>query len=140
MTKMWYCLGGPLHGTYRPAGTAPILVRPPASLVYYHHNGFPTPTVAIPHPPITYLPVRITLPGWRFTTTAYVDEAMVRGGRPVPVGVVLPGGIQGAQLGSCIACRWCYRPAFGQMAICTRDECISAMAWMETLDSWGYEA
>lgn len=137
--KLWYCLGGPLHGTYRPAGPSPILVRPPSSQASYYYNGTPVPTVVIPHPPVTYYPMRMLLPGWRVQATVYVDESMVAG-RPIPPGAVLPGGVQGDHLVSETACRWCYRPAFGQMAICVRDECISAMAWLETVDAWGRAA
>lgn len=140
MTKTWYCLGGPLHGTYQPAGSTPIHSASLHSRARYFYNGTPVPTVAVPAPPVTYYPLPVYLPGWRVKVTMYVDEALAYGTNPVPNGTVLPGGIQGAQLGACVACRWCYRPAFGQMAICTRDECISAMGWLETLDSWGYEA
>lgn len=138
MTKMWYCLGGPLHGTYRQAGAAPIYERPPTAGAYFY-NGTPIPTVVIPHPPVTYFPVAVWLPGWRVPVTMYVEESMAHGAARIPAGTVLPGSIQGAQLGAVRACCWCYRAAIGQMPVCTRDECISAMGWLESIDSYGRE-
>lgn len=138
MTKTWYCLGGPLHGTYQPAGSTPIHSARlgAAGRPRYYYNGTPVPTVAVPAPPVTYYPMTVQLPGWRISVTMYMDEAVVYGHQRIPSGTVLPGGIKGAQLGACVACRWCYGPSFGELGVCLRTVCVSAVSWLESIDSW----
>jgi hypothetical protein len=132
----WICLGGPIHGEYRPAGAGPIAVPEglPARVEYATEQG--RTTVVIPPRPAIYYPTAVAMPGWRIKLDAWVEAHVATGTRRFETGAVFPGGLQGVPRPLSDCCRWCYGRALGQLGVCVRDECISAVSWLESMDSF----
>jgi hypothetical protein len=144
----WLCIGGPLHGQYRPAGDKPIATAQTHAPVDYAISEAwwdgqrldatsVRVDVAIPPRPVLYYPVRAVMPGWRFPLDIYL-EAHLAAGAELPAGMVMPGGLQGAPLIAEPACRWCYGRPMDGFPVCSRSRCInnwSTIEAMATLDS-----
>jgi hypothetical protein len=136
------CVGGPLHGQYRPASMRPV-VTPAATVPYVvgiNHEGMPVTINMAPVPkPILYYPNRIALPGWRFPLHVFVKAEILAGVETLEMGTVMPGGIQGMPYIHEAVCRWCYgRPMTG-LPVCSRVACITNWTAVESLDGLSAE-
>jgi hypothetical protein len=133
VTQQWLCLGGPIHGEYRPAGQELLIRDPdqPMEIRYWGHRR----SVALPAAPILYRPTLMSLPGWAVKLPVWCEDRLARGRAAPTFGAVLPGGLHGVPRDAAWACRWCYgRPMDGH-ELCSRIVCITAWAAVQSLDT-----
>jgi hypothetical protein len=146
--RVWLCLGGPLHGTYRPAGkdvvTVPVngppvyglaIVRQEASLAGVAGEAARV-AYASPAKPVLYYPGRMQLPGWRVTPICYLESSLATGHRRwLAPGTVIPGSIV-AQPGEFEqVCEWCFGRPMPGLTGCSRVACIVNLAMVRALDT-----
>jgi hypothetical protein len=144
----WLCVGGPLHGRWRPSGLRPIAAERPEAPVNYAVKGLwldgalvsnemIAVSVAVPPRPILYYPARLHITGWRFALPFFLEARLAAGLAPLDRenGMVLPGGIVGMPVMADVACRLCYGRAMNpEVGVCSRVSCITAVAAIESLD------
>jgi hypothetical protein len=132
--QLWLCLGGPIHGQWRPQGLSLLAPDPEATQVLYS-SVFGRKTVAVPAPPVLYRPTLMSLPGWRIKLPVWCEDRLARGKEQPPFQCVLPGGIQGVPRDAAWACRWCYGRPMEGFEICSRTSCITNWASVAALDT-----
>ena len=126
----WLCLGGPIHGQFRPAGLE-LLVPDRWPLAGYSSRR----AVVIPAPPALYRPTLVALPGWRVKLPVWCEDRIARGKATPAFEAVLPGVLQGVAGEASWACHWCYgRPMEGQET-CSRTACITTWHAVKSLDT-----
>jgi hypothetical protein len=132
---LWLCLGGPIHGQYRPAGLEMMVpdIGPPTQVTY--SSGYGRRTVAVPAAPFLYRPTLVTLAGWRVKLSCWVEDRVARGKAAPPAGAVLPGSVQGERGIGNHVCRWCYGPPMAGQPTCSRVQCITAWDSVRSLDT-----
>ena len=140
MIPKWMCVGGPLHGQWRPGGQALIPAVDPEAKTDYavSHTGNEEGwqirvAVASPPRPVLYHPRLMETPGWRIGIPLYIDARILGGGR-LPVGLVMPGWLVSTDLDAEVACRWCFGRAMEGMEMCSRISCITNVAAIQSLD------
>lgn len=144
--KLWMCVGGPLHGQWRPAGDKPIATHKTTANADYaiqnvRWNGWDISpatariTVAIPPRPVLYYPTRVRMAGWCINLTFYVEASIAGGSGQMETGAVIPGGVVGVPMFCERACRWCYGRPMEGMTVCSRSGCIMNVASIESLDT-----
>lgn len=145
--KLWQCIGGPLHGQWRPTGDKPIATQKPANerVVDYAITNVQWDgkdigpavahvSMAMPPRPVLYYPTRVRLTGWRIDLTFYLKAEVAAGAEDVLTGSVMPGGIVGAPIFYEPACRWCYGRPLPGFDVCSRVACINNVATIASLD------
>jgi hypothetical protein len=135
MQTEWLCLGGPIHGEWRPVG-AELLVADPSARPSFNTGRSWGRTVVIPAAPILYRPTLMCLPGWTVKLPVWCEDRLARGKvHALPFASVLPGGLHAVPRDAHPACRWCYGiPAQGQQT-CHRPACITTWAAVQSLDT-----
>ena len=136
----WLLIGGPEHGRWRLASNRPYAVRRSGpqdyATTYTGDEGRWDVRVAVATPPrpFLYYPTRVMLPGWRVMLTAYVLAGISAGAENPDTGSILPGCVVGVHRDVEVACRWCYGRPMPEMDVCSRVECITAVAAVESLN------
>jgi hypothetical protein len=124
----WLCIGGPLHGTYRPAGQRLVVPDPCAG--WTHVDG-----MAIPPRPVVYEPTTMESIGWKIDLPIWCEMHIAIWSAPLVAGLVLPGGVVGRAIDAVTACRWCYGRPMEGLNMCSRIECITSVATLMELDT-----
>lgn len=131
----WLCLGGPIHGQYRPTGLEMVVTEPAGSLSYRTGFGRTNRTVVIPHETILYRPTLMSLPGWRIKLPVWCEDRLARGKCAPDLASVLPGGLHGVPRDAALVCRWCYGAPMAGQDTCSRSQCITAWDAVRALDT-----
>lgn len=136
----WLCLGGPIHGQYRPTGLEMLVRDPdePMEIRYWDRRR----TVAIPAAPALYRPTLMSLPGWRIKLPVWCEDRLARGKCAPIFASVLPGGLHGVPRDAALVCRWCFGAPMAGQDTCSRTQCITAWDAVRALDtmSWRGES
>jgi hypothetical protein len=128
VTPAWVCLGGPLHGQWRAAGHPSIKVPRP-SVPYLSPDGA-AGRVALTDDYMTYLPIRVRFPGWRFGTTVYAPDYVVTGHKPLEVH---PAASVWLARERETVCRWCFGRPIPTLDTCSRTTCITNVSWLHRI-------
>ena len=130
----WLCLGGPIHGQYRPAGLE-MVVPDPSKPTGYRYSILGREAVAIPAEPALYRPTLVSLPGWRIKLPVWCEDRIPRGVTAAAAGNMLPGSVQQLPGDRSRACRWCYGVPLEGLETCSRVQCITAWDAVRSLDT-----
>lgn len=133
--QLWFCVGGPLHGKWRPAGLEMCVpVKLTTTAVYASVFGVKS-SVVIPNAQIVYLPTAMRIPGWVVPLPCWAESRIAEGLAAVTFAALLPGGLHHVPRDMAPVCRWCFgRPLEGQET-CSRTRCISDWAAVRSLDT-----
>jgi hypothetical protein len=137
MQTQWLCLGGPIHGEWRPVGSELLVADPSAQPSITRDPRWSwRPTVVIHAAPILYRPTLMCLPGWRVKLPVWCEDRLARGKvHALPFASVLPGGLHAVPRNAQLVCRWCYGiPVQGKIT-CHRTACITTWAAVQSLDT-----
>jgi hypothetical protein len=139
--RVWFCVGGPLHGKWRPAGLEMHCVEPTTTTAVYA-SVFGRRTVAIPAAPVVYLATTMQVPGWRIPLPIWAETRIAQGLAAVTFAAVLPGGLHHVPREAWLCCRWCFGPVMPGLETCKSPACRANWASVRALDTmdWRGEA
>lgn len=129
----WFCLGGPIHGQYRPAGLEMLVPDRHAPAEYT--SAFGRRVVVVPVPPVLYRPTLVAVPGWRIKLSCWVENRVARGRAAIMFAAVLPGSLQHVPREQSPVCRWCYGRPMDEHETCSRARCITMWHAVRSLDT-----
>jgi hypothetical protein len=133
MQDFWLCLGGPLHGRWRPPAEHLTVTEKVAPVEY--RSVFGRRTVALPAAAVLYRPTMMCLPGWSVKLPVWAEDRLARGLAAPMFACVLPGGLHGVPRDAAWACRWCYGRPMDGMETCSRAACIRDWHAVRSLDT-----
>lgn len=129
----WLCMGGPLHGQYRLAGSQWVSVQAaPVRYLTQTRDGSII-TGQAPDRLVKYLPMRVRTAGFQYSTMVYMVEYVATGNESLEQGMVMPGGVLGQTRHCEVVCRWCYAKPIPTLDTCAKDACILNVSWLHQL-------